>query len=327
MAAIKLSIRLGCVAALAIAFGAYAATSRDAQHSNGSGSASFKIWGKAGKPLYPGAPAVPIDLGFTNPNSFPITVSRVTVKVSGTTKRACDRSNFVTRRQLGVRVRLPAATRTSLSRLGVSSSAWPRLAMVASPVSQDACQHASLHLAYAGKASGAVPADVPIGVADGRVYVNGNLFAHGAVAYGARVLIKGGGRLRLYAKGGWITLYPPPGRSVRFVARRAFLEHRRYTELRLAGRSAACSAGGNVLWARGAGRLRVRGHYAVATAQGAWWLTDDRCHSTRVRVKRHTVRVDRAAGAGTGRTVLLAGQALTARAERWIVPPRALGRR
>src|SRR6476659_4197590 len=167
MAAIKLSIRLSCVAALAIAVGAYAASSRDAKHSNGSGSASFKIWGQAGQPLYPGAPAVPIDLGFTNPNSFPITVSRVTVTVRGTTNPACGRSTFVNRRQLGVAVRLPAATRTSLSRLGVSSSAWPRLAMVASPMSQDACQNAFLHLTYAGKASGAMPADVPIGIADG----------------------------------------------------------------------------------------------------------------------------------------------------------------
>jgi hypothetical protein len=228
MAAPQLSIRLGCVAALALAVGAYAASSRDTRlSSDGSGSAAFKIWGGAGKALYPGAPAVPIDLGFTNPNSFPITVSGVTVKVRGTTKPACDRSNFVTSGQLGVAVRLPAATTTSLSRLGVSNSAWPRLAMVASALSQDACENASLHLAYAGKASAAVPADVPIGVAHGRVYVNGNLFSHGGMPYGARVLIKPGGRLRLHTKSGWITVHPPSGRSVRFVVHRTLFEHLR----------------------------------------------------------------------------------------------------
>jgi hypothetical protein len=315
MSVFKLSIRLGCVAALAIAVGAYAASSRDTRlFSNGSGSASFKIWGGAGQPLYPGAPAVPVNLGFTNPNSFPITVSRVTVRVSGTTNSACDRSNFVTSRQLGVAVRIPAAARISLSQLGVSSSAWPHLAMVASPAGQDACQNASLRLAFAGRARGAVRADVPIGVADGLVYVNGRRFAHGAVAYGTRVLIMAGGRLRLHTKSGWITVYPPPGRSVRFVVRRTSFERLPYTELRLSGPYAACGAGVNSLWARGAGRLRVRGRFAVATAHDAWWLTEDRCRSTRIAVRRRTVRVNRAGRLEA--TFLSAGQGITARGGR-----------
>lgn len=358
MPILKTSIRLGCLVALAIAIGAYAASSRDAHlSSQGSGNASFQIWGGASEPLYPGAAGVPVDLGFTNPNTFPITVNKVTVKVGGTTSPACDPSNFVTGQQLAVAVRVPASASMSLSQLGVSSSAWPHVAMVGSPASQDGCKNASLRLTYAGNASGAEPADVPIGVADGLVYVNGKLFSHGAIADGTRVLIKAGGRLQLHTSSGKITVYPPPGQSVRFVIHRIFIsssyalgsaaassaaKQQPYTELRLVGRSAGCRAGaspgatgdatgqpkergGNSLWARGAGRLRVRGHFAVATAHGAWWLTEDRCHSTRVRVKRNTVRVD---GISRPPTALLsAGQSFSVNARQWVAAQRPRGRR
>jgi hypothetical protein len=45
------------------------------------------------------------------------------------------------------------------------------------------------------------------------------------------------------------------------------------------------------LWGNGHGRFRTRGRYGTATVRGTWWLTEDRCDGTFVRVKRGLVEV------------------------------------
>ena len=45
------------------------------------------------------------------------------------------------------------------------------------------------------------------------------------------------------------------------------------------------------LWGDGKGRFRTRGRHGAATVRGTKWLTEDRCTSTKVSVKRGTVLV------------------------------------
>jgi phosphodiesterase/alkaline phosphatase D-like protein len=45
------------------------------------------------------------------------------------------------------------------------------------------------------------------------------------------------------------------------------------------------------LWGNGHGRFRTRGRHGTATVRGTWWLTEDRCDGTLVRVKRGLVEV------------------------------------
>jgi hypothetical protein len=45
------------------------------------------------------------------------------------------------------------------------------------------------------------------------------------------------------------------------------------------------------LWGNARGRFRTRGRYAAGTVRGTVWLTEDRCGSTRVSVRRGSVSV------------------------------------
>ena len=45
------------------------------------------------------------------------------------------------------------------------------------------------------------------------------------------------------------------------------------------------------LWGDGKGNFRTRGRNAAATVRGTKWLTEDRCDSTKITVKRGKVLV------------------------------------
>jgi hypothetical protein len=45
------------------------------------------------------------------------------------------------------------------------------------------------------------------------------------------------------------------------------------------------------LWGKGKGKFRTKGRYGAATVTGTWWLTEDRCTGTFVRVREGTVSV------------------------------------
>jgi hypothetical protein len=310
----KFTLFGACLTALALAVVAYASSSTQSSQLT-----NFRISGDATAPLYPGGAAAPVNLGFTNPNTFAITVSDVAVKIAGSSGAACEPSNFVVGSQFAGTVRLsPGATR-SLSQFGIPQADWPRVAMVDSHASQDGCKSSSVRLSYSGEATGTVPASTPAGVASGPVYVNGRLFKSGGLAYGATVLIKPGGSLELRTQAGTMTVYPPAGKSISFTIHRVFLtapfrakgavvsgkpKRQQYTELQLTGGGLSrCSAQPSsarressapvrALWAKGNGRLRVRGRFGVATGQDGWWLTQDSCQGTLVKVKQGTVRVD-----------------------------------
>jgi hypothetical protein len=119
------------------------------------GGALFSIEGSPlpGALLYPGGPAVPVDLVFTNPNPAPITVQSVTVSVTGTSAPGCDAGTFTVVQQLRARPTVPAGSTTSLPDLAVVQADWPQLLMVDTR-DQDACQNATVDLAYTGTATG-----------------------------------------------------------------------------------------------------------------------------------------------------------------------------
>ena len=66
------------------------------------------------------------------------------------------------------------------------------------------------------------------------------------------------------------------------------------------------------LWVDANGRFQSKGRHADATSTGGRWLTEDRCGSTKVKVKRGNVSV-RATGRGKTKLVRK-GRALTVRA-------------
>jgi hypothetical protein len=121
----------------------------------GAGAVSFTIAGGPlpGSLLYPGAPAVAINLVFTNPNAAPITVQSVTVSVSGTSVAGCTVANFTVSQSLTATPTVPGNTTKSLQDLGVPQTDWPKLQMTDTG-NQDACQSAAVDLTYSGTATG-----------------------------------------------------------------------------------------------------------------------------------------------------------------------------
>jgi hypothetical protein len=113
----------------------------------------FTISGNATSTLYPGGAASPIELTFENPNTSPITITDVTVTVTGTTAAGCGAGNFQVTQQLTATPVVPANSTKSLTDLGVPQSQWPKVQMLDSG-NQDACKSATVHLDYAGNATG-----------------------------------------------------------------------------------------------------------------------------------------------------------------------------
>lgn len=103
---------------------------------------------------------VPIRLALTNPNSFPIVVNRLEVRVStiairdGGDPDGCDGRNFAVRQftgGLGFVVQ-PTGTR-SLDELGFQAAQWPQLTMLNFVANQDTCKSAQITLALTGTAA------------------------------------------------------------------------------------------------------------------------------------------------------------------------------
>ncbi len=119
------------------------------------GTTSFSISGStpAGEKLYPGGDPVPIDLVFTNGNQSPVRIESVTVSVTGTSAPGCPVDGFRVVQQLRATPTVPAGATRSLDDLGVPQSRWPQLQMAAAG-NQDACQNATVDLAFSGTASG-----------------------------------------------------------------------------------------------------------------------------------------------------------------------------
>jgi hypothetical protein len=115
---------------------------------------AFGISGGATQPLYPGGPALPLDLSISNPNNFAIRVTVLTAAIqSETLNGTCTTgTNFTAVHGLLVPVVIPAQTTASLSSLGVAASDRPQIQMVETHLNQDACRGVTIHLNYSGSA-------------------------------------------------------------------------------------------------------------------------------------------------------------------------------
>jgi hypothetical protein len=119
----------------------------------------FTISGTVDGTLAPGLSA-PVNLTFSNPFSFAITVTSVTITVQDGTTRAGQSNpscrggdNFVVTAPLAATPVVPGHATRSLEQLGVPRQAWPVVSMPNLPVNQDACKLTTFTLAYRGTAS------------------------------------------------------------------------------------------------------------------------------------------------------------------------------
>ena len=124
-----------------------------AQSSSHGQDAGLSIEGNAIAPIYPGGPAVPVDLVITNSSGTPKKVTSVIARVAGTSGEGCAPAWFSFRRSLSATVTIPAGQTRSLAKLGVPKSRWPRLAMKNTDTEQDSCKGATVSLSYTGRAT------------------------------------------------------------------------------------------------------------------------------------------------------------------------------
>jgi hypothetical protein len=116
---------------------------------------NFTVGGNLTAPLYPGT-SQPLNLTFTNPSSWPLTIPRGGVSASDITiashARGCASSNFAVTQGLAsaVTIRARQLAPASLSALGVPRRDWPLIEMIETNTNQDACQGAKLTLTYSG---------------------------------------------------------------------------------------------------------------------------------------------------------------------------------
>jgi hypothetical protein len=121
----------------------------------------FTLDGSLATLLYPGAGGA-LDVRITNPFSFDIHVSQLTMTVRQATTRdggpnpACDgRVNLKVSRQYAgpAPLRVERRSTVSLSGLGVPRAQWPQLLMPNLPVNQNACKRTTFTFDYAATAT------------------------------------------------------------------------------------------------------------------------------------------------------------------------------
>lgn len=115
---------------------------------------AFTIVGDLSTRLRPGASA-PLDLAITNPHSYPLTVTSISVTVAAVTvarngaPSRCSTTNFTVKQPITITpITLAPHSRVTLSSLLFPSSQWPQLKMLKTHSVQDACKNVSLSLAY-----------------------------------------------------------------------------------------------------------------------------------------------------------------------------------
>jgi hypothetical protein len=115
--------------------------------------ASVAISGSAVAPVSPGVSA-PIDLAFTNPHSFPVTLTGLHVAVGGITTapaangRTCNAADFGVLQADNLQITLAAGGTRSLGGESIPQAHWPHIRMHDLPANQDGCKTASLTLHY-----------------------------------------------------------------------------------------------------------------------------------------------------------------------------------
>ncbi len=118
---------------------------------------SFTIsGGTPASPLAPGSGDQPLTLRLSNPGNKALSVTNLSVALTGTSNPACGLQNFALTQYRGpYPLVVPAgATDVPLSSLGVPPSQQPQLRMLDLPTNQDACKGVSVALSFSGSAQG-----------------------------------------------------------------------------------------------------------------------------------------------------------------------------
>jgi hypothetical protein len=116
---------------------------------------AFTIAGTVDRALAPGVTGY-LDLALTNTNNQTLSITNLSVSVTGTSKSGCSASgNFTTTQFSGTYpLSLPSNSARTLSQLGVPQSQWPKVTMLNLATNQDVCKSTSLTLGYAGTGIG-----------------------------------------------------------------------------------------------------------------------------------------------------------------------------
>ena len=120
---------------------------------------NFTISGDLASTLEPGSTS-PLDLALVNPGAVPITITALTVGLTGVTaplsdvSHPCSNEDFVvTQFAGGYGFTLAPGSTQTLSDLGVPEGQWPQVTMTNRSVNQNGCKGASLQLAFGGSAA------------------------------------------------------------------------------------------------------------------------------------------------------------------------------
>jgi hypothetical protein len=115
---------------------------------------AFTIAGSLDRTLAPDVTGY-LNLALTNSNNQPMSITNLTVTISGTNKPACATSNFaVTQFSGAYTFSVPANSTKTLTQLGIPQSAWPKIKMINLSTNQDACKSTNLSLSYTGTGQG-----------------------------------------------------------------------------------------------------------------------------------------------------------------------------
>jgi hypothetical protein len=116
---------------------------------------AFTIAGAVDRALSPGVTGY-LNLALTNPNNQTLSITNLTVSITGTSMSGCTASgNFSTTQFSGIYpLSLPSNSTRTLSQLGVPQSQWPKVTMVNLATNQDVCKSTGLTLAFIGTGQG-----------------------------------------------------------------------------------------------------------------------------------------------------------------------------
>lgn len=100
-----------------------------------------------------------LDLTLSNPNRVALAVTRLSVRITGSSARGCSPGNFrVTQYSGRYPLRLPARASVRLSRLMVGTAHQPAVGMRDLDSDQNRCKNVALTLTYSGTAISSGPA-------------------------------------------------------------------------------------------------------------------------------------------------------------------------
>ena len=120
----------------------------------------FTINGDGTQPLYPGAPALKVNLGFHNTNAASLSITSLTVGIASvnapnaTALHPCSTADYAVTQYSGAYPFTMPTGSSTLQSIGRPNTTWPTVRMIESHANQNGCAGASVTLTYSGLAQG-----------------------------------------------------------------------------------------------------------------------------------------------------------------------------